>query len=66
MTSQEVAERLCMSNEWLRKKVQRREVPFVRLGRYVRFTESHLAEIIASATQPVSRTEVRGSARTKL
>lgn len=66
MTSQEVAERLCMSHEWLRKKVQRREVPFVRLGRYVRFTESHLAEIVESATQPVARTQGRGSARTKL
>lgn len=66
MTSQEVAERLCMSHEWLRKKVQRREVPFVRLGRYVRFTESHLAEIIESATQSTSRPLGRGSARTKL
>jgi excisionase family DNA binding protein len=66
MTSQEVADHLCMSHEWLRKKVQRREVPFVRLGRYVRFTESHVAEIIQSATQPVSRTHNRGSARSKL
>src|SRR6266581_1947010 len=66
LTSQEAAERLCMSHEWLRKKVQRREVPFVRLGRYVRFTESHIAEIIESATQPVSRTQGRSSARTRL
>jgi excisionase family DNA binding protein len=66
MTSREAAERLCMSHEWLRKKVQRREVPFVRLGRYVRFTEAHLAEIIESATRSVPSSQVRGSARTKL
>lgn len=66
MTSKEAAERLCMSHEWLRKKVQRREVPFVRLGRYVRFTEAHLVEIIDSATQPGGRLQGRGSARTKL
>jgi excisionase family DNA binding protein len=66
MTSHEVAERLCMSHEWLRKKVQRREVPFVRLGRYVRFTEAHLAEIIESATHSIPSSQVRSSARTKL
>jgi excisionase family DNA binding protein len=66
LTSQEVAERLCMSHEWLRKKVQRREVPFVRLGRYVRFTEAHLAEIIESATHSIPSSQVRSSARTKL
>ncbi len=66
MTSQEAAERLCMSHEWLRKKVQRREVPFVRLGRYVRFTEAHLAEIIESSTHSAHGSYGRGSARTKL
>ncbi len=66
LTSQETAERLCMSHEWLRKKVQRREVPFVRLGRYVRFTEAHLAEIIESATHSIPSSQVRSSARTKL
>jgi excisionase family DNA binding protein len=66
MTSHEAGERLCMSHEWLRKKVQRREVPFVRLGRYVRFTEAHLAEIIESATDSVSGSQSRGSARSKL
>src|SRR4051794_3243126 len=67
LTSHEAAERLCMSHEWLRKKVQRREVPFVRLGRYVRFTEAHVAEIIESATHSISgSSQSRGSARTKL
>lgn len=66
MTSREAAQRLCMSHEWLRKKVQRREVPYVRLGRYVRFTEAHLAEIIESATQPPLDAQGRGTARSSL
>ncbi len=55
-----------MSHEWLRKKVQKREVPFVRLGRYVRFTEEQLAEIIESASRTTHGAERHGSARTKL
>ena len=66
LTTHEAADRLCMSTEWLRKKVQRREVPFVRLGRYVRFTEKHLTEIIETATQPTASIQDRGSARTRL
>lgn len=65
LTPREAAERLCMSYAWLRKKVAAREVPYVRLGRSVRFTETHLREIIKANTQPVPRVE-RGSARTRL
>jgi excisionase family DNA binding protein len=65
MTPQEAAKRLCMSHAWLRKKIAAREVPFVRLGRSVRFTEAHLREIIDANAQPVPRVE-RGSARTAL
>ena len=36
------------------------------VGRYVRFTEAHLAEIIESATHSVPHSRSRGSARTKL
>lgn len=66
LTSREVADRLCMSHEWLRKKVQRREIPFVRLGRYVRFTERNVVDIIEAAAQPASPTRGRSSARTRL
>ncbi|MGH3267091.1 MAG: helix-turn-helix domain-containing protein [Trebonia sp.] len=66
LTSQEAAERLCMSPEWVRKKVQRREIPFIRLGRCVRFTEAQLAEIVTAAAQPGPARQGRGSARTKL
>jgi excisionase family DNA binding protein len=65
MTPQEAAKRLCMSHAWLRKKIAAREVPFVRLGRSVRFTEAHLREIIDANAHPVPRVE-RGSARTVL
>jgi hypothetical protein len=40
-------------------------VPYVRLGRSVRFTEAHLREIIDANAQHVARVE-RGSARTAL
>lgn len=65
LTPREAAERLCMSYAWLRKKIAAREVPCVRLGRSVRFTESHLREIVEANTQPIPRME-RGSARTRL
>lgn len=65
MTPQEAAQRLCMSHAWLRKKIAAREVPYVRLGRSVRFTEQHLREIIEANVQPLPPVE-RGSARTVL
>ena len=66
LTLQDAAARLCMSDEWLRKKVQRREIPFIRLGRCVRFTEAHLAQIIAGGEQPIPSQPQRGTARTRL
>jgi len=55
-----------MSHEWVRKKVQRREIPFIRLGRCVRFTEAQLTEIIQGGVQSASSQTQRGTARTKL
>lgn len=67
LTSQEAADRLRMSHAWLRKKIAAREVPYVRLGRSVRFTEDHLRDIIQAATQTIPPTNGgRGSARTAL
>jgi excisionase family DNA binding protein len=43
----EAAEVLNVPFTWLRDKVTARQVPHTRLGRHVRFTEAHLAEIVA-------------------
>lgn len=36
---------------WLRNAVTARTVPFTKIGRHVRFTEHHLAAIIAAGEQ---------------
>lgn len=54
----EAAELLNVPRTWLRDKVTAREVPHTRLGRHVRFTEAHLADIVAAGqrrTGPVVR-----------
>lgn len=67
MTTQEAADRLCISHAWLRKKIAAREVPYVRLGRAVRFSEEHIRRIIESHTTELpSANGGRGSARTAL
>lgn len=66
-TTKEAAERLKVSYEWLKKKAQRNEVPCVRLGRHVRFSEQNLLQIIRDGTQqPPTADNSRGSARTTL
>ena len=42
------AERLNVSVKYLQKQVQHRQVPHVRLGTHVRFSEADLAEIVAA------------------
>jgi excisionase family DNA binding protein len=49
----EAAEVLNVPFTWLRDKVTARQVPHTRLGRHVRFTEAHLAEIVAEGERPV-------------
>lgn len=50
----EAAEVLNVPRTWLRDKVTGRQVPHTRLGRHVRFTESHLAAIIQDGERVVS------------
>jgi excisionase family DNA binding protein len=47
-TIAEAAEFLNVPYNWLRVKVTERKVPHARIGKHVRFTEQHLAEIIAT------------------
>lgn len=47
----EAAQVLNVPENWLRKKVSARAVPFTRIGRHVRFTTAHLEQIIAGGEQ---------------
>ncbi len=47
-TIDEAAEALNVPRSWLRDKVTADAVPHTRLGRHVRFTEAHLAQIVAA------------------
>jgi excisionase family DNA binding protein len=53
----EAAQLLRVPEGWLRKKVTAGLVPHARLGKHVRFTSAHLAQILAegeAATYPQS------------
>ena len=53
-----LAARLNVSRSWVRSKVTAREIPFTKIGRHVRFTEEHVAAIVASGEQAVSTAPV--------
>lgn len=53
-TIPEAAERLAVKESWLRDRVTARLVPHARLGRHVRFTDEHLAQIVAAAEEPTA------------
>jgi excisionase family DNA binding protein len=48
----EAAEVLNVPVTWLRDKVTAGRVPHTRLGRHVRFTDAHLAQIVAAGERP--------------
>lgn len=50
LTNKQFCELLGMSDEWGRKKIQRRQIKFVQLGRSVRIPESELDRFIAANT----------------
>lgn len=49
----EAAVRLKLTPGALRKYVAERKVPHTRIGKHVRFSEDHIAAIIAAGEQPV-------------
>jgi len=57
----EAADALNVPHSWLQDKVTARKVPNTRLGKHVRFTEGHLAQIVAEGYRPVR--EERGGQR---
>lgn len=53
LTIADAAVELNVPESWLRKAVTARRVPFTRLGRHVRFTDSHLAAIVTTGEHAV-------------
>lgn len=51
LTLEDAAVLLNVPESWLRKRVASRMVPFVRLGRYDRFTREHLDLIVSDGEQ---------------
>src|SRR4051794_32264942 len=51
LTIAEAAAVLNVPENWLRKKVTARAVPFTLIGRHVRFTDEHLDQIIEAGEQ---------------
>ena len=53
LTIEEAAKLLSIKISRLRTAVFRKEIPFIKIGRLVRFKESHLSEWISSNTKEV-------------
>lgn len=49
-----LAEHLGVKRTWVRDQVTARRIPFTKIGRHVRFTEEHIAAIVAAGEQKVS------------
>lgn len=60
----EAAARLGVTETWLRNKVRRKAVPHIKYGRYVKFTEDDLAEIIATGRRTVVEPAAKSAAPT--
>lgn len=64
LTVDATAERLSTSVRFVRRLIAERRIEFIKVGRYVRITETALAEFIeAGRIQPMTATDVRPSVR---
>jgi excisionase family DNA binding protein len=50
LNAQEAADRLGVTEKWMRRKAQAREIPFIRLGRYLRFDPDQLDAYLSMHT----------------
>jgi excisionase family DNA binding protein len=66
MTTEEAADLLNVSYSWLKKAAQRGDVPCTRIGRTVRFADTHVRAIVEAGEGSGGRFTKRGSARTNL
>lgn len=46
LTSEQVQEILGVGKDWLNSRVQKKEIPCIKLGHYVRFDPSDIKELI--------------------
>ena len=60
LTGDEAADRLGVSARWVRRAVQERRIPFVKVGRFVRFDAADLDDYLAQQRVPARR---EGAAR---
>jgi excisionase family DNA binding protein len=58
LTIKEAAEILRIPISWLYERTRRNAIPYRRIGKYVRFTQDDLKEIISSGEQ--SRKQISG------
>lgn len=58
LTVDEVVERLGKSRDYWLRKARARQVPHVRIGRDVKFTEADVAAIVAASRVAVSAADV--------
>ena len=63
LTIPEAAAELNVPEHWLRHAVTKRQVPFTKIGKHVRFTQEHLAEIIQRGEQEPQRPQGRPRSR---
>jgi excisionase family DNA binding protein len=58
-TPAEAAERLKVTETWLKKRVAARAIPHTRVGRFIRFTDAHLTQIAADGERVPDLTPLR-------
>jgi excisionase family DNA binding protein len=58
-TIKEAAEALRIPISWLYERTRRNAIPFRRIGKYVRFTQDDLVEIISSSESSRKQTAPR-------
>ena len=57
-TIDDAARMLHLKSTWLYERTRKNAIPHHRFGKYIRFTETDLDEIIAMASQPASSSGV--------
>lgn len=58
-TPAEAAERLKVTESWLKKRVAARTIPHTRIGRHIRFSEADLTALVAQSEVSPAATPLR-------
>lgn len=65
LTVPELAEHLGVSEDWIYKAARRRQIPFTRIARQLRFTAAHVKQILDDGEQQPVPAPVISLARTR-